>query len=80
MFGRQQAELDGFLTALALCHTVQLSEPKSPEPPSREGSCSSRGPDGTAGNSAQGECGAHELPEYQASSPDEKALVEACSR
>ncbi|XP_037075054.1 probable phospholipid-transporting ATPase IF isoform X2 [Pollicipes pollicipes] len=48
----QRAELDGFLTALALCHTVQVAEGSSDDP----------------------------LPSYQASSPDEKALVEACSR
>ena len=48
----QEAELDGFLTALALCHTVQVTEATADDP----------------------------LPSYQASSPDEKALVEACSR
>ena len=46
------AELDGFLTALALCHTVQVTEATADDL----------------------------LPSYQASSPDEKALVEACSR
>ena len=46
------AELDGFLTALALCHTVQVTEATENDL----------------------------LPSYQASSPDEKALVEACSR
>ncbi|KAF0294687.1 Phospholipid-transporting ATPase 11C [Amphibalanus amphitrite] len=48
----QMAELDGFLTALALCHTVQVTEATADDL----------------------------LPRYQASSPDEKALVEACSR
>ncbi|KAF0306390.1 Phospholipid-transporting ATPase 11C [Amphibalanus amphitrite] len=48
----QMAELDGFLTALALCHTVQVTEATADDL----------------------------LPSYQASSPDEKALVEACSR
>ncbi|XP_043195824.1 phospholipid-transporting ATPase IF-like isoform X1 [Amphibalanus amphitrite] len=48
----RMAELDGFLTALALCHTVQVTEATADDL----------------------------LPRYQASSPDEKALVEACSR
>lgn len=67
-----QAYLEEFFVGLALCHTVQVSIPTSSK---REEVVSSL--PGYVNNTF--------LPDhfdytYQASSPDEKALVEACRR
>nr|XP_045609485.1 phospholipid-transporting ATPase IF-like isoform X2 [Procambarus clarkii] len=59
-----------FLVTLALCHTVQAVSPHpTPEDPTPEEPTHEEG------------AGMQELiPEYHASSPDEKAIVEACAR
>ncbi|XP_070539119.1 phospholipid-transporting ATPase IF-like isoform X5 [Ptychodera flava] len=61
-----QVKMQEFLTALALCHVVHVHQPK------KNGAVTEV--DGPVDNSSP------PVLEYQASSPDEKALVEAASR
>lgn len=67
-----------FLETLALCHTVQVSSA------SASSSSASSTPDEDKEGPSEATAGLIEMqdltPVYHASSPDEKALVEACAR
>lgn len=67
-----------FLETLALCHTVQVSSASTPS------AFLSSTPDEEKGGPSEVTAGLIEMedltPVYHASSPDEKALVEACAR
>lgn len=69
-----------FLETLALCHTVQVTSASA----SASASSSSSTPDEGKGGPSEVTAGLIEMedltPVYHASSPDEKALVEACAR
>lgn len=60
-----QEEIEAFLTVLVLCHNIRVEHPKATE----------LGPEASTMYSY----GGYDY-EYQASSPDEKAFVEACRR
>jgi hypothetical protein len=77
-----QDDLTPFLEVLSLCHTVQIEE-KAPTVTTAAArplsSCDTvDGPGGDSGNGGVKKNGQHY--EYHASSPDEKALVEACRK
>lgn len=63
-------EIEDFLTTLALCHTVTITGSSKKSKKNDE----DIGLENTAFDFQRGEY------EYQASSPDEKALTEACQR